>query len=73
VAVDREGIAAAVPTGDTRVLDRDPEIMMRVLGDLADKIARQAAAGARRVGVADHFAAVEAYQSVFGAEPHETL
>ncbi len=53
VPKDREAVGRPVPAGDTCILDRDPQIVMRILDDLIDEVARQPAAGAGRVGIAD--------------------
>src|SRR5882724_7869574 len=37
VAEDREAIAGAVPAGDTGILDRYPQIVMRILDDLVNE------------------------------------
>src|SRR5882757_6913903 len=73
VAVDGKGIGRPVPARDTGVLDGYPKIVMRILDDLEDVVARQAAPCARRVSVADQFETVVADQTILGAEPHEAL
>src|SRR6266481_1368626 len=71
MAEDREGISAAVPAGDTGILDRYPEIVMRILDDLVDEVTGQSTTYAGRVCVANHVMAVIADQTVFGTEPDE--
>src|SRR5580700_2821470 len=72
VSENRESIAGAVPTSDARVLDRYPQVVVRVLGDLVNEVAGWAPGYAGRVGVAYQLMAVVADQAIFGAEPHET-
>src|SRR5882672_12200935 len=73
MAEDREGISAAVPAGDTGILDRYPEIVMRILDDLVDEVTGQSTTYAGRVGVANKGLAIIADQTILGAEPHEAL
>src|ERR1700682_3060970 len=73
VAVDGEAVRRALPACQAPVLDGDPQIVVPVLDDGLDVVARQPAAGTARVGVAEQLMAVVAHQAVFGGEPHEAL
>src|SRR5882757_5267972 len=53
VAINGKAIGRPVPARDTGVLDGYPKIVMGILDDLENEVARQAAACARRVGVAE--------------------
>ncbi len=73
VAVDRESVRGAAPARNAGILDRDPQIVMRVLCDLLNEVAGQPVGGARRVGVAKQLMPVVANQPVLGPEPDEAL
>jgi len=64
VAVDDEGVGGALPARHAAVLDGDPQIVVPVLDDGLDVVARQPAAGAARVGVAEQLMAVEPYEAL---------
>ncbi len=73
VAIDREGVGRPIPTGNTRILDRDPQIVVRILDDLMNVVARQAATGARGVRIAQQLMAVIAHQAILRTQPYEAL
>jgi len=73
VSDDGEAVGVPVPTRDASVLDRDPQITMRIFNHLKDIVAGQAATGGWQTGVAHQVMAVVADETVFGGKPHESL
>ena len=71
--IGREAVRAAIPFRDAAVLDRDPEVRVGVLDDLPNEVAGQGAALRARARVAIERVCVEAHETVFRPEPHETL
>ncbi len=70
---DGEGVGIPVPARDPSILDRDPQIMVRIFDHLEDVVAGQAAAAGRQTRVADQLVTVVADESIFSREPHESL
>ncbi len=71
--IDREGVRRPVPTGNACILDRYPQIVVRVLDDLMNVVAGKAAARRGGVGVPEKLMAVVTHQAVLRTEPYEAL
>ncbi len=70
---DGEAVSVPVPARDPSVLDRDPQITLRIFDHLIDEVPGQAPRGGWQAGVADQLMTVVADETVFGREPHESL
>jgi hypothetical protein len=68
-----ESVGAAAPARQAAIGNGDPQIVMRILGDRLDEVARQAVGGFAPVTVAKEPMAIVADQAVLGAEPDEPL
>jgi hypothetical protein len=73
VAINREGIRAAMPASQAAVFHRDPKILPGILDDVPDEITRQRIGGVMPSGISGQTPAVIAHQPIFSAEPDKPL
>ena len=70
---DRESVGIPIPTGQPAVRDCDPQIVMLILGDGLNEIARQPIRGAAAIAVSEQPVSVITDQAILRTEPDKTL